>query len=291
LFLLSIFFIEKTASLFPPSVFSRWPWASYGLDLAAVVLASIIATLMWDRRDWSDFGFHVGRRWWSDFAFGVALGAFLMSGIFATEWSLGWVTVTAVFHTPYADKPFLLAILSPFLTFVAVGINEELFSRGYLLRNLAEGLNLGVLGPRGALVLAWILTSTIFGLLHLGNPHMTTWSTVNLVVAGFFLGLGYVLTGELAIPIGLHIAWNFFQGNVYGFPVSGTTSFRTLTVLAIRQGGPPLWTGGAFGPEGGLISFVAMGVGTLLLLAWIRHAHGRPALMAELASYRPQERS
>jgi hypothetical protein len=64
------------------------------------------------------------------------------------------------------------------------------------------------------------------------------------------LGFGYVLSGQLAIPIGLHLTWNFFQNAVYGLPVSGFETFGA-SFLSTEQVGPDLWTGGSFGPEGG----------------------------------------
>jgi hypothetical protein len=96
------------------------------------------------------------------------------------------------------------------------------------------------------------------------------------------LGFGYVLSGELAIPIGLHITWNLFQGAVYGFPVSGLEPFGA-TFLATKQTGPDLWTGGSFGPEAGLLAPVAMLLGVLLIALWTRLRTGRVSLHSPIA--------
>jgi len=79
--------------------------------------------------------------------------------------------------------------------------------------------------------------------------------------------LGYVLTDELAIPIGLHIAWNVLLGSMLGLPVSG---IQTPALLFVVQRGPDAWTGGAYGPEGGLLGSLAFLLGSLLILAWVR---------------------
>ena len=84
----------------------------------------------------------------------------------------------------------------------------------------------------------------------------------------------------------MHIAWNFFQGNVFGFPVSGTTSVTSF--ITIQQGGPTLWTGGAFGPEGGLLGILAMLVGSLLIWGWVQSRYGRATLRRSLAEYAPR---
>lgn len=249
------------------------------LTLGAIVLAVWVGGRFLDRRRFTDFGFHFDRGWWLDMGFGLALGAVLMAGVFLLEWALGWVSVTGLLQAKgWAFWPGLLLALA---AFIAVGIYEELISRGYLLQNLAEGLNLPVLGRRGAVLVAWILSSAVFGALHAGNPNATFTSTLSLVLAGLFLGLGYVLTGELAIPIGLHITWNFFQGNVFGFPVSGTQA--GATIIGIAQGGPTLWTGGAFGPEAGLVGIAAVLLGSALTIAWVRYRYGRAGICEKLA--------
>ena len=131
-------------------------------------------------------------------------------------------------------------------------------------------------------MLAWVISSIFFGALHIGNPNATFLSTANIAVAGLMLGLGYVLTGELAIPIGLHITWNLFQANVYGFPVSGLKPLGA-TFLEIEQGGPETWTGGPFGPEAGLIGVSAMILGGLLITLWVRLRSGKVAIHTPLA--------
>ncbi len=260
---------------------------SRGLDGAIVTLTVTVGVALagWllDRRPFADFGFHLGREWWTDFGFGLALGGLLMAGIFAVELALGWVTVTDSWRGS-GGLPFAVALLMPLIAFLFVGYYEELLVRGYLLRNLAEGLRLGPINSRWALLLAWLLTSALFGFLHAGNPNASTVSSVNIGLAGLFLGLGILLTGKLAIPIGLHITWNFFQGNIFGFPVSGTR-VSDATLIAIRQSGPDQWTGGAFGPEAGLIGLIAMAIGSGLTLLWVYRRTGRIAIHTPFAEY------
>jgi membrane protease YdiL (CAAX protease family) len=260
----------------------------FGLRLMAVIVATWLMVRFVDRRPWRDLGFQMDAHWWVDLGFGLALGALLMTFVFLVEYVAGWVKVRATFAVSLADTPFWAALLGPLVVFVVVGVTEEMLSRGYQLRNMAEGLNYPQWGPQLAIVVAWVISSSLFGLLHVFNPNATWISTVYLMLAGIFLGLGMVLTGRLGLPIGLHITWNFFQGNIYGFPVSGNT-FTSATVIAIEQGGPPLWTGGAFGPEAGLIGIAAILLGCLLILLWVRLRYGAVRLYAPLACYRPRQ--
>jgi membrane protease YdiL (CAAX protease family) len=251
-------------------------------SLAAVLLSVALAGRFLDRRPFADFGFHLGRGWWLDLLFGLTLGALLMTVVFLVELGLGWVSVSGTLEVVSAGTPFALAMLVPLGTFLCVGVYEELLFRGYQTKNAAEGLNIPALGPRGAVLLAWLLTSAFFGYQHASNPNATPLAAFNIALAGLMLGLGYVLTGELAIPIGLHVTWNLFQSGVYGFPVSG---FDTLgaSFISVKQGGPGLWTGGPFGPEAGLLGVGAMLLGALLITLWVRLHHGRVSIRAEIS--------
>ena len=130
---------------------------------------------------------------------------------------------------------------------------------------------------------AVLISSALFAWGHADNPNATWVSTVNIGFAGVFLALGLVLTGQLAIPIGLHITWNLFQASAFGFPVSGTTFLRT-TALVTEETGPDLWTGGSFGPEAGLLGLVAMLLGIGCTLAWVRWRHGGVAIASDFAT-------
>jgi hypothetical protein len=89
-----------------------------------------------------------------------------------------------------------------------------------------------------------------------------------LVASGLFLASGYLRTRQLWLPIGLHIGWNFFEGPLFGFAVSGTGPF---TLIRQVPTGPELLTGGAFGPEAGLIVLPALGIG-LILINWYSYS-------------------
>ena len=130
----------------------------------------------------------------------------------------------------------------------AVALGEELVFRGYIQTNLQEGAGLPV---------ALTLSSVLFGLFHALNPNVTRLGLLNIALAGVALGYGYAATKNLWLPIAYHLAWNFVQGPILGLPVSGMRYGGLLTV--IDRGARPLITGGAFGPEGGIL-------GTLVLL-------------------------
>lgn len=245
------------------------------VSVATVALAVGIAGVALDRRRLSDFGFHVDREWWVDCAFGSALGVALMAGIVLVGVAAGWFRVTdTLYASPGASLLTLGATL--LVTFAGVSITEELVVRGYLLTNLAEGLRIGPVTGRAALAVAVLLTSGLFGLLHAGNPNATPASTATIALAGVFLAAGYALTGELAIPLGLHFSWNYAQGVLFGFPVSGLR--LGVAVVRTRETGPDLVTGGRFGPEAGLLGVVAILVGIVAIAWWARARTGRLAL-------------
>lgn len=253
------------------------------LGVLTLLGALWLAGRLLDRRRFADFGFHLNRAWWVDFAFGLGLGGVLMALVFLVELAAGWVQVDGFLK--YGGDNFWWYLFSGFAFFIAVGVREEIIFRCYPLRVIAEGLNLRSIGPRNSLLIGYLVTSFFFGLAHLANPNATWISTVNIMLAGILLGVGLVMRGEMAIPIGLHISWNFFQGNVFGFPVSGTNAGATL--IAIRQGGPELITGGEFGPEAGLVGLAAMVVGIAFSVLWIRHRTGQARLNLELSEYLP----
>lgn len=240
-----------------------------------------LAARFFDKRPLRDFGLQLDKQWWRDLAFGLALGALLMALVFVVELAAGWITITDTFYTPLS-LPFGLHILVYVVLFLCVGIYEEVLSRGYHITTVSQGLANTFKEPLIGLFVAYFLSSAVFGLLHAGNPNASLVSTIAIVVAGLFLlGLGYVLTGRLGISIGVHITWNFFQGNVFGFPVSGITNMPTF--IAIQQGGDPLFTGGAFGPEAGLIGIFAMLLGALITALYVRWQYGKVSMALAIA--------
>ena len=265
------------------------PLVSGVAGLLAAILTVWLAGRFLDRRPFAAFGFHLRAGWWWDLLFGMVLGALLITTVFLLEVMLGWVRVSGAFETDGTNAPFAVSLLLPAATFLCVGFSEEIVFRGYQLKNAAEGLNYPSLGPRGAVLLAWVLSSVFFGALHADNPHATPISTFNTILAGLMLGFAYVLSGELAIPIGLHFTWNLFQGVVYGFPVSGYEPYGP-TLLTTEQAGPELWTGGAFGPEGGLLAPAVMILGISLLALWRRVRTGKVSLHAPIAEFPRRDR-
>lgn len=243
-----------------------------------VVVATLLAARYVDRRTVPDLGLGLDRRWWRDLAAGLALGAALQTGILLTFVAAGWTTVRAV----AAAEGLAAALALGAVAMAAVGLSEELLFRGYYLTNLAEGLRaVPRVDPRRAVLLATALTAAAFGVVHGTNPNATTASSVLVGAYGAYLALGYVLTGDLALPVGFHAAWNYVQGFVYGFPVSGLAVEASL--LTTRTVGPAALTGGRFGPEAGLVGLAWALASLPALWWWVRRTRGAAAVRADVA--------
>jgi len=192
-----------------------------------------------------------------------------MTFLFVAERLAGWVHIEGYFGVTRSGNVLSVSLLFCVVKVVVVGICEELLFRGLVLRSLAEGLDgLAGMSEASSQWLALLLSAFLFGAIHLTNPNSGMASTVGIFFIGIFFGLGYIGTGRLAIPIGLHMAWNFFQGVVYGFPVSGDK--EPVSFLLTRQSGSELFTGGNFGPEAGLMGIIAALLGTVMLLLYVK---------------------
>jgi membrane protease YdiL (CAAX protease family) len=124
---------------------------------------------------------------------------------------------------------------------VVVAFVEEVIFRGYLLNNLMQSMNKWM---------ALIITSVLFALFHCSNPDITVFAIINILLAGILIGINYIFTKNLWFGICFHFAWNFFQGPILGYDVSG---LKLSSLLQQTITGPEFLTGGQFGFEGSLL--------------------------------------
>jgi membrane protease YdiL (CAAX protease family) len=189
---------------------------------------------------------------------GVLVGLVLFSAIVAVLWLVGSYHVTGT----QADVPWLGALL---VVGLGAGIGEEIIFRGALFRIVEEGL-----GTWWALAISALL----FGAIHIGNPGATLWSSAAIAIeAGLLFGLLYHVARSLPLCMGVHAAWNFAQGTIYGIPVSGSTAKGWLVS---RRSGPDWLSGGVFGAEA---SVVALALCTLCSLGLIAFALRRGSIV------------
>jgi len=257
-----MFYFIISGMLTPDLDFNRLPknilLPSQIVELVMITASVYIARRFLDKRSFASLGLSVNKSAVLDVFVGVFISAFIMAIIYAIEFMTGWVKFEGFAWEVDSAKTVIVNLFLFLFIFITVGWNEELLSRGYHLQTLASGTNMfwGVL-----------ISSSVFGLAHLGNPNATWVSAAGIFFAGLFLAYGYLRTGQLWLSIGLHIGWNFFEGVIFGFPVSGLDIYR---LIRHQIHGPEIWTGGAFGPEAGLIVLPALVVGSVLIYFYTR---------------------
>jgi len=222
-------------------------------------LAIYYARRFLDRRSFVSLGLSWKNLAGRDLIFGLSLTGLMMGLIYFFEQKAGWLDFEGFNWDSTSFTRVILGIVVMFVLFILVGLNEELLYRGYVLQNLADGMNL---------FWGFLLSSAVFSLNHYANPSFSLSAFVGLFVSGLFLAYPYLRTRQLWLSFGLHIGWNFFEGPVFGFQVSGLTNMPRLILQTVR--GPALVTGGEFGPEAGLVLLPALLLCTFLIYFYTR---------------------
>ena len=214
--------------------------ATNARNLAAAALSSAICARVLERRNFGSVGFRFHRGCVRDFVMGSLMGAASLAIVVGIGVSVNAFSFDVQTRDP---KSLLAGFLITSLFFIIAGATEELLFRGFPFQALVH--NLG--GLR-----AIIFTSFLFGLAHVANPGATTFSTINTILAGVWLGLAYLITRSLWLPTALHWSWNSAMVFVFGLPVSGFTTLGQLSWLRGKIG-DPVWVSGVhYGPEAGL---------------------------------------
>lgn len=236
-----------------------------------------IMTGVFDHKPLGSVGLAFHGRTGTEIALGLGLGTAMMLAVAALERALGLATFHATtdsFRGLVTGGSFLLVVL------LIAATNEEMIFRGYAFQRLVDSV--------GA-VAAVALFSLLFGLSHLTNPAHTWISTVNTMLVGVPFAVAYLRTRSLWIPIGMHFAWNFIQGYVLGFQVSGLVF--PVSLLRPDVGGANWLTGGHYGPEGGLVAtaVILLATGYMLVTKRIYVSEGMKKLISEPESSQERE--
>lgn len=213
-------------------------------------LSAAVLVLRWRNLPLSLLGMSLKGRG-KDLLAGLGVAVLLYAVGFGTSLLMGTVEIASVEWVPRD-------LLGTLLFFLLVAVTEEVMLRGFVLgRMLSAGMNRFV---------ALFLSSALFSAMHLFNPNFALLPFVNILLAGCLLGASFLYTRNLCFPVVLHWFWNWLQGPVLGYEVSGMDSGETL--LTLRLTGSDLLTGGSFGFEGSLLCTVLLVVGTLAIVGY-----------------------
>lgn len=213
-------------------------------------LSAAVLVLRWRNLPLSLLGMSLKGRG-KDLLAGLGVAVLLYAVGFGTSLLMGTVGIASVQWVPRD-------LLGTLLFFLLVAVTEEVMLRGFVLgRMLSAGMNRFV---------ALFLSSALFSAMHLFNPNFALLPFVNILLAGCLLGASFLYTRNLCFPVVLHWFWNWLQGPVLGYEVSGMDSGETL--LTLRLTGSDLLTGGSFGFEGSLLCTVLLVVGTLAIIGY-----------------------
>lgn len=208
-----------------------------------ILLLFIFWVKVIEKNSLSSLGF-VKRNWLKYLAWGILL-SLLQMGVIALVYQVCGI---GTFELNELSLEPILFILGLFPFWLLQGGTEEVATRGWLLTRIAARTNLP---------LAIVISSSLFGILHMGNAGVTYLSVLNIILDGVLAGLLFIYTDSIWLVVAQHGTWNYVQGNLLGFQVSGTGA--DASIFSFTMGSGPDWlTGGEFGAEGSIITTLVL---------------------------------
>lgn len=236
--------------------------AGLGIFLTGLV-ANLLTIQIFDRRPLSDIGLGGGPASARNFVIGLLLSGVAAALLLSIPLLDGGAHLQA--HTGPTDVPWSSLLL--YLVVLLLGAaGEEAIFRGYAFQLMVNRLG----------AFATILpVALVFGLAHGTNPNATKLGILNTVLWGVLLGFAFVRSRDLWLPIGLHYGWNVVLP-LFGTNLSGITI--EVTRYTYRWDLAPLWSGGTYGPEGGLLTTSVVVI--LFFALWKAPIAGQKAAIA-----------
>ena len=224
--------------------------------LIVALLAGFICTRFLEGLPWRALGLWFHEKWARDFLFGSVIGVVSLALSAAIATAGGGLSFR--FSGSAALIQVAQTLVFSALLFMLAALAEEALFRGYPLQTLTRAN------------LAWLavfLTSVPFAAIHLKNPNVAAGFTfINTALAGVWLAVAYLRTRSLWFPLGVHWAWNWALGSLFGLPVSGITDLAPHPLLRGTDLGPAWLTGGSYGIEGGLACTITLIISTVFIL-------------------------
>lgn len=223
--------------------------------LISSLVAAFICTRWIEGLPWRAIGLALHPGWLRDLIVGSVIGVISLALATAIATAVGGLRFS-LFSSGMLPQVAKTLALSAGL-FIVAALAEEALFRGYPLQTLSRAR------------LAWLgvfLTSVPFAAIHLNNPNGGQLiAFVNTMLAGFWLGAAYLRTRSLWFPLGVHWAWNWALGSLFGLPVSGITEIAPHPLLQGTDLGPAWLTGGSYGIEGGVACTIALVFSTVFI--------------------------
>lgn len=207
------------------------------LNNSGYILGSIFLWKLLDKKKVEDMGITSIRKGKKELLIGLLMGAVSITIVCIALLIFGDAQLVNSISEPKISLSALIGLVS----FIFVGFGEEIFGRAYIMSILKQTKN------KWAIIL---ISSIIFAALHLFNNAIGILPLINLFLAGILFGYMFMKSNNIWMPIGFHITWNYFQGYIWGFQVSGN---EVNGIYQVKTMSNNIINGGAFGPEGGLV--------------------------------------